>query len=103
MFSLMPPRHIPTLPISPIHAFDANVRFGAEAMIDRTASMGAFATAQDRAECPLPGQDNPPNKDRHGSKVEIQSDPLPRSALGHFHAQRARSVRRPIEAPLTPQ
>ncbi len=41
MFSLMPPLHIPTLPISPIHAFDANVRFGAEATIDRTASMGA--------------------------------------------------------------
>jgi len=42
MFSLMPLRHIPTLPISPIHAFDANVRFRAEAMIDRTASMGAL-------------------------------------------------------------
>jgi len=38
----MPLRHIPTLPISPIHAFDANVRFRAEAMIDRTASMGAL-------------------------------------------------------------
>jgi len=38
----MPPRHIPTLPVSPIHAFDANVRFRAEAMIDRTASMGAL-------------------------------------------------------------
>ena len=41
-------------------------------MIDRTASMGAFATAQDRAECPLPGQANPPNKDRHGSKSVIR-------------------------------
>ncbi len=42
MFSLMPPRHIPTLPISPIHAFDANVRFRAEAIIDRTADMGGL-------------------------------------------------------------
>jgi len=42
-------------------------------MIDRTASMGAFATAQDRAECPLPGQANPPNKDRHGSKAVTRS------------------------------
>jgi hypothetical protein len=32
-------------PISAIHAFDANVRFGAEAMIDRTASMGAVKTS----------------------------------------------------------
>ncbi len=43
MFSLMPLRHIPTLPISPIHAFDANVRFGAEAIIDRTADMGGLS------------------------------------------------------------
>ncbi len=28
--------------------------------------MGAFATTQDRAECSLQGQANPPNKDRHG-------------------------------------
>jgi hypothetical protein len=32
-------------PISAIHAFDANVRVGAEAMIDRMASMGALQSA----------------------------------------------------------
>jgi hypothetical protein len=40
MFSLMPPRHVPILPISPIHAFDANVRFGAEAMIQQNDVVG---------------------------------------------------------------
>jgi hypothetical protein len=34
--------------------------------------MGAFVPAQDHAECPLPGQANPPNKDRHGSKPAIR-------------------------------
>ncbi len=62
--------------ISTIHAFYANVRFGAEAMIDRTASMGAFAPAQDRAECPLSGQANPPNQDRQGSNYALRSKQL---------------------------
>jgi hypothetical protein len=43
--------------------------------------LGAFVPAQDRAECPLPGQANPPNKDRHGSKAEIQTETLPDSRL----------------------
>jgi len=34
--------------------------------------MGAFATAHDRAECPLPVEANPPNKDSHGSKSVIR-------------------------------
>ena len=43
--------------------------------------MGAFAMAQDRAECPLPGQANPPNKDRHRAEVENQPDALPLGLL----------------------
>ena len=55
--------------------------------------MGAFAPAQDRAEYPLSGQANPPNKDRHGSwaceNVSAEGDrrrQAQRSMLSHLRA-----------------
>jgi len=36
-------------------------------------AMGAFALAQDRAECPLSGQANPPNKRPPGVEISYSA------------------------------
>ena len=46
------------------------------------AGIGAFAPAQVCAECPLPGQADPPNKDRHGSKNQLFGAGRRMTALG---------------------
>jgi hypothetical protein len=57
------------------------------------ATTGAFAPARARPECPLSGQANPPNKDRQGSKAEIQTGTLPLSPARN--TAKAAVIRRP--------
>ena len=61
----------------------SRVRFHEAVKAPPMTGIGAFAPAQDRAECRLPGEANPPNKDRHGSKAEIQAETPPKSDVRH--------------------